>query len=180
MAFQDMAYFRMLARYNRWANARLYAACLALSPQAYNEDRRGYFKSIGNTLNHLLVVDRLWLGRIEGRAHGVTDLSAVPHPDRDELWAARQAMDEHIVALFAGYDDTTLGATLHYRDMSDSPKEVPFPAVFAHFFNHHTHHRGQVHGMLSHAGMKEPPPLDVIYYFHEMKDGGLGRRTQGS
>ena len=167
MSFQDMDYFRMLARYNRWANKHLYAACLALPLAAYNEDRRGYFRSIGNTLNHLQVVDRLWLGRIEGTAHGVTDLAAVPYADRDELWAARQAMDEHIIELFAGYDDATLGQTLYYRDMSDSPKAVPFPAVFAHVFNHHTHHRGQVHGMLSHAGVKEPPPLAVSYYFHE-------------
>lgn len=165
--FWDMNYFRMLARYNRWANARLYAACMALTPEQYNEDRRGYFRSIGNTLNHLLVVDRLWLGRIEGKAHGVTDLSAVLHTDRNELWAARQMMDEYIVDLFGGYDDALLQTDLNYRDMSDSPKIVPFPAVFAHFFNHHTHHRGQVHGMLSHAGVKEPPPLDVIYYYHE-------------
>lgn len=165
----DINYFRMLARYNRWANAHLYAGCMALPLAAYNEDRRGYFKSIGNTLNHLLVVDRLWLGRIEGKAHGVTDLAAVPYPDRDELWTARQAMDDYIVSLFAGYDAGIVGETLHYRDMSDSPKHVPFTAVFAHFFNHHTHHRGQVHGMLSHAGIKEPPPLDVIYYYHEMQ-----------
>lgn len=169
MAFQGIAYFSMLARYNRWANARLYAASLALPEDDYNEDRRGYFRSIGNTLNHLLVVDRLWLGRIEGTEHGVTDLSAVPHPDRHELWAARQAMDDRIAVLFAEYRDGRLAETLHYRDMSDSPKAVPFPAVFGHFFNHHTHHRGQVHGMLSHAGVKEPPPLDLIYYYHELQ-----------
>ena len=166
----NIDYFRMMARYNRWANAHLYAYCMALPLAAYNEDRRGYFKSIGNTLNHLLVVDRLWLGRIEGKAHGVTDLSAVPHPDREELWAARQAMDDYIVALFAGYDAGIVAETLHYRDMNDSPKAVPFAAVFAHFFNHHTHHRGQVHGMLSHAGVTEPPKLDLIYYYHERKE----------
>lgn len=168
--FQGIEYFRMMGRYNRWANQRLYAACLALPEEEYNIDRRGYFRSIGNTLNHLLVVDRLWLGRIEGKAHGVTDLSAVAHARRDDLWAARRDMDDYIVALFDGYERGILAQDLHYRDMSDSAKIVPFTAVFAHFFNHHTHHRGQVHGMLSHAGMAEPPPLDVIYYFHELKD----------
>ena len=29
-----------------------------------------------------------------------------------------------------------------------------------HFFNHQTHHRGQVHVMLSQAGLP-PPPLDL-------------------
>lgn len=166
----DINYFRMLARYNRWANARLYAACLALPVDEYNADRRGFFRSIGNTLNHLVVVDRLWLGRIEGKAHGVTDLAVVPHPDRDVLWAERQKMDQYIIDLFASYDDAKLARPLEYRDMSDNLKIVPFPMVFGHVFNHHTHHRGQVHGMLSHAGVKEPPPLDLIYYFHEMKE----------
>jgi uncharacterized damage-inducible protein DinB len=33
-------------------------------------------------------------------------------------------------------------------------------------FNHQTHHRGQVHAMLTQQGI-DPPPLDVIYFLEE-------------
>ena len=67
-------YLRTLARYNQWANARLYDACAALSDDEYRKPRPSFFGSIDATLNHLLVGDRIWLGRIEGTEHGITGL----------------------------------------------------------------------------------------------------------
>ncbi|MCH8926751.1 MAG: damage-inducible protein DinB, partial [Proteobacteria bacterium] len=58
-----------MARFNAWANDRLYGCVAGISDQAYREDRKAYFGSIHNTLNHLLVVDRLWTHRIEGSDH---------------------------------------------------------------------------------------------------------------
>src|SRR5690606_30740172 len=98
MDITGIAYFRMLAAYNRWANARLYAACLTLPPAAYEADRRGYFGSIGRTLNHILVGDRIWRARFAGAAPAIIDLTHVPYPDRHALWAARQAEDEGIIS----------------------------------------------------------------------------------
>ena len=39
--------------------------------------------------------------------------------------------------------------------------ETPLRLVLGHFFNHQTHHRGQVHGLLSQTGVA-PPPIDLI------------------
>jgi uncharacterized damage-inducible protein DinB len=165
-----MAYFRTFSRYNRWANRRLYEACMALGDDDYHADRRGYFKSIGNTLNHIVVGDRLWMGRFTGVPSGIADLSAVPHPDRADLHAARERLDEDIIAFFAVFDDARLAQRLEYLDTRGMVKAVPTALTFGHFFNHQTHHRGQLHDMLSQAGMDEPPPLDLIYYYHEMQD----------
>jgi uncharacterized damage-inducible protein DinB len=38
--------------------------------------------------------------------------------------------------------------------------------VVTHMVNHGTHHRGQVHGLLSQTEVP-PPPLDLIYYLRE-------------
>lgn len=170
MTFQNIGYFQTLARYNRWANARLYAACLTLSLDDYARDRAAYFRSIGDTLNHILVADRLWLARMAGDSPAHIDLAAIPFPDRDALWAARQETDAAIIAHFAGLPDSVLGDMLPYRDTRGMMMAVPCPVVFGHFFNHQTHHRGQVHNMLSQSGMDEPPPLDFTYYYHETKE----------
>jgi uncharacterized damage-inducible protein DinB len=34
-------------------------------------------------------------------------------------------------------------------------------------FNHQTHHRGQVHVLLTQAGIV-PPPLDVVFFLEEI------------
>ena len=59
-------HFRQLAAYNRWANARLYAAALDLSEQAYRLHIGVFFGDLHGTLNHLLLTDRLWLKRLTG------------------------------------------------------------------------------------------------------------------
>ncbi|MBL29509.1 MAG: damage-inducible protein DinB [Rhodospirillaceae bacterium] len=161
-------HFRTFARYNAWANARLYAACGALSEAAYLAERPVFFGSIHRTLNHVLVGDRLWLGRITGVPAGIPTLDTELFPDRDALRAAREAEDARIIGLVDGYDDARLlAAEVVYANMSGAEHRDPLRLVLAHFFNHQTHHRGQVHDMLS-ATDVAPPPLDLIYYLREV------------
>jgi hypothetical protein len=66
MPYDILNHFRRLARYNTLANERLYAVCASLSDAERTADRKGLFKSIHGTLNHILVGDRLWMARFEG------------------------------------------------------------------------------------------------------------------
>ena len=59
-------HFQLFARYNAWANARLYDAVAALSPQDFARDLGGFFGSLRGTLNHNLVGDLIWLQRLTG------------------------------------------------------------------------------------------------------------------
>jgi uncharacterized damage-inducible protein DinB len=52
-------HFAMMAQYNGWANARLYAEARALSDESYRKDVGAFFRSLHGTLNHLLVTDRI-------------------------------------------------------------------------------------------------------------------------
>ena len=88
--------FRELAAYNRWANARLYAAALELSDQAYRIHIGVFFGSLHGTLNHLLLTDRLWLKRLTGEGDHPNELDAVLYADRKELTRARIEEDNRI------------------------------------------------------------------------------------
>jgi hypothetical protein len=74
----------VFSRYNRWANTRLYDACAGLAPDAYMAERPSFFGSIHRTLNHILVGDLLWLGRLEGRPQTIA-LDAELHGDLASL-----------------------------------------------------------------------------------------------
>ena len=157
----DVAYFRQLSRYNAWANERVYAACAQLSDEERKRRRPSFFGSIHRTLNHILVGDRLWLSRLDGKPHGVTSLDQELYGDFAELSAARSEEDARLQAVVGGFKDADLQRVLAYRSMAGEAKSVPMAQVLGHLFNHQTHHRGQVHGLLSDTPVA-PPSLDWI------------------
>lgn len=152
----------VFARYNRWANARLFDACGALEDAAYMASRPSFFGSIHRTLNHILVADRIWLGRLVGAPPDLA-LDAELHGDRASLQRAREAFDRELLTHCDGLAEGWREASLIYANSRGESFETPLVQVYWHLFNHQTHHRGQVHGLLSHAGA-EPPPLDLIYF----------------
>lgn len=162
----------MMARFNRWANARLYASVAELDDDAYRKDRGAFFGSIHHTLNHLLVVDRLWSARIQNRDSGIRSLDQVLFQDFEALKSARVEEDGKFIALVDGMSDEALEAPVRYwRIIGDGLEEVRVGHVLITLFNHQTHHRGQVHAMLTQAGVT-PPPLDVVFYLDEIGEAG--------
>lgn len=162
----DATYFRMLARYNRWANRRLYDACGKLPAAEFAKPRPAFFGSIIGTLNHLMVGDRAWMARLEGTASDIRGYDQILFADFDSLARARAGDDKHLIALVDDLGPDELAATLYYTTISGTHAETPTYLVLAHLFNHQTHHRGQVHDQLSQTDVA-PPPLDLIYYLRE-------------
>ncbi|WP_300299630.1 DinB family protein [Ferrovibrio sp.] len=162
-----LQHVRRMARYNAWANARLYNACATLPPAAYHAARPSFFGSIHATLNHILVGDSAWFGRFTARpATQITALNQILHDDFASLRAAREAKDAEIIAFCDGLDEATLQGTFSYTNFRGQSFTDPLCPPLLHAFNHQTHHRGQVHGLLSHAGVA-PPELDLIYFLRE-------------
>lgn len=158
-----MNHFPLLARFNDWANEQIYGTCSKLSQQAYRLDRKAFFGSIANTLNHLLVVDRLWLGRLESVEHGIRSLDQILYDDFNSLRSARIAEDHHLIDYVDSLDKIKLSEIITYRLMNGQKAETPVDLILVTLFNHQTHHRGQVHTMLTQAGLS-PLDTDVIDY----------------
>jgi uncharacterized damage-inducible protein DinB len=155
--------FQQLATYNRWANARLYAAALELSSQVYRLPIGVFFGSLHGTLNHLQLTDRLWLKRLTGEGDHPNRLDTILYEDRTELTRARIAEDNRLVAVVDKYDDAAL-STLHgYRTTSGMPQSQVLSGILMHLFNQ-THHRGQAHACLSILTGDEPPSLDLLIF----------------
>jgi uncharacterized damage-inducible protein DinB len=156
--------FRQLAAYNRWANARLYAAALDLSDQAYRLHIGVFFSSLHGTLNHLLLTDRLWLKRLTGEGDHPNHLDAILYEDRAELSRARTAEDNRLVAVIENYDEAALANLHSYKTTSGMPQSQVLSDILLHLFNHQTHHRGQAHACLSILTGSEPPSLDLLLF----------------
>lgn len=165
---------QIMARYNRWANARLYDCVTELDDDVYRQNNNAFFGSIHATLNHILVGDRLWTSRIVGEYSGIKSLDEILHEDFSALRNAQSAMAENIqlmVDRLAVGLDGGLDKEVRYRTVSGGDKQAsPARHIFLTLFNHQTHHRGQVHCLLTQAGITNPPALDVIFMLSEMND----------
>ncbi len=108
--------FRMLARYNRIANARLYEQCGKLDLAEYRRERRGSFGSIHALLNHILLGDRIWMSRFAGGGKTTPPLNSILFETFAELSSARSEQDASIEAFFEKVDDDFLTRPLSYTN----------------------------------------------------------------
>lgn len=141
---------RDMASYNRWMNERLYAVCGQLSDEERKRDCGAFFKSIHRTLNHLLLADKIWMGRFLGSPYPATRIDVELHSDFEALRADRAAEDARIKEWTASLSDSVLAGDLHYTSVvNPAPRKYEMWLAVAHFFNHQTHHRGQITTLLS-------------------------------
>ena len=155
----------LMAEYNAWMNTKLYQAARSLPAQELAAQRKAFFGSIIGTLNHLVVADIIWLQRFAAHParHSAlelinqlpapTALDAVLLADIEALFSQRQMLDETIKQWAAQLTEDDLLEVLHYRNMKGVAAAKRFSSMLMHFFNHQTHHRGQVSTLLFQAGV---------------------------
>ncbi|HUL09359.1 MAG TPA: DinB family protein [Candidatus Acidoferrum sp.] len=162
-----MQHVSSMARFNAWVNERLYGCVAQLDETKYRADYGLFFGSIHATLNHLLVVDRLWTGRVQGIDRGIRSLDQILYDDLPALQAARRQEDADLIGLMDRLTDTELQSYKRYSSADRSKHmETRVWDMLTGMFNHQTHHRGQIYAVLLQQGMKLPD-IDVIYYLIE-------------
>ena len=153
----EPAYVRRMTRYNRWQNANLYGVADRLSDDERRRERGAFFGSIHNTLSHLLWGDQIWMSRFTDtpRPQGGIAESVSMFPDWEELKRERAAFDDIMIAWADTVDPAWLAPNLAWFSQG-AKREISKPKwlLVSHMFNHQTHHRGQVHCMLTQAGVK--------------------------
>ena len=151
-----LEWFRRLARYNTVANARVYQACSVLPEGEYRQARTVSFGSIHALLNHLLLGDRIWMGRFEGGGATTPPLSTILHDDFPPLHDARVREDARIERFFETVREDWLTRPIVYVNSKGVKYREEPTAAAGHFFNHQTHHRGQLHVLLAQSGVAAP------------------------
>lgn len=160
----DPEFCRVMARYNAWQNTNLNDAAATLDDAALRVDRGAFFGSILGTMNHLLWGDVMWMSRFDGWTPpdcGIADSPGL-HPDFDSHLAARGVADTRIADWAARLVVGDLeGDLCWYSGAMQAHQRKPLWLCVQHFFNHQTHHRGQIHAMLTAAGAR-PGATDLF------------------
>ncbi|WP_146343754.1 DinB family protein [Phaeobacter marinintestinus] len=157
-------YCIMMARYNAWQNNQLLQSIQVLPEVDLMQDRQAFFGSIMGTLSHLLWGDLMWMARFDGGDSPAVSISDSPSltPSYADWCPARLHADKRILEWADAVEDVTLAGDLTWFSSSIGAQMTrPFAMCAVHMFNHQTHHRGQIHGMLTAAGA-EAPVSDLV------------------
>ena len=148
-----------MARYNAWQNRSLYTAADTLSDEVRRTDKGAFFGGIHNTLAHILWADRVWMHRFnqtppvspttdQGQGHD--------YADWEHLKIDRAAFDKSIRNWASTLSEDWLNSDFTWSNIAGTRTTTrPAWQLVTHMFNHQTHHRGQVHAMMTQAGL--PP-----------------------
>lgn len=154
----DPAFVQTMARYNAWQNKQITAALEPVPQAVLTVDRRAFFGSIFATLNHLLWGDQMWLNRFDPSI----DKPAVGADKNTELtptfavWSAERFKTDALISAWAKSlrSIDLQGNLTWFSGMTGKELSKPFGMCVMHMFNHQTHHRGQVHAMMTAAGIE--------------------------
>ncbi|MDB4988941.1 MAG: hypothetical protein JWN04_4119 [Myxococcaceae bacterium] len=165
--------YRVLARYNRWMNRKLYALAGTLDDADRKRNLGGFFGSVHGTLNHLLVGDRWWMWRltkdperylsrsVAGEVIKLSTLDQELYEEFEVLHRERERTDEDILEWTYALDEAALDGTLEYSTSRGELQSHVLWWAVGHLFNHQTHHRGQLTTLLKQLGV-DPGVTDLI------------------
>ncbi len=160
----DTDFANTMARYDRWQNQSLIRAADKLTDAERWQDRGTFFRSIAETLNHVLWDHRIWLARQKDDASTVNEIGERhPYTDTPRNWSdykhERTALDQQIRAWCESLSDADVSRNVKWM-RGETEVETNFGFNLVHMFNHATHHRGQVHAMLTAFGV-DPGSTDL-------------------
>ena len=174
-----MEQFLLLAKYNRWMNQSIYKTCLAMGQDSVDKNQHSFFSSISKTLNHLLLGDLVWLYRcsgdkgvmrfVDGDGHDfkITSLNQVIFSKLEELWEKRKSVDNEIVKYIENLSSDRVNELVEYRSTDGGLHSKELRTILTHWFNHQTHHRGQITALIHQQGY-EFGTTDLILIENEL------------
>jgi uncharacterized damage-inducible protein DinB len=153
-----------LAGYHRWAYETLLKRLEALTPAELTKDVGLFFHNIMGTLNHLLIIDDLWIARLEGAQWAFSSLDQTVETEFSPLGQRLLATSERLRAVVLKQPVDAFETCLNLRNSEGDTLPFSFSDVVVHTVNHSTHHRGQISSALTIFG-QETPKMDMYYYF---------------
>ena len=156
---------RRLFDYNEWANARTLQSVEGLTPEVLVRDLSSSFRSIAETLAHIVSVEWVWLRRWKG-----VSPSSVPEwaadTDRRSLGQRLREIEQGRAAFLASLGEADLDRVILDTNFKGEAWRCTLRNMLLHLVNHSTYHRGQVATMLRQVGAV-PLATDLLLFQDE-------------
>jgi uncharacterized damage-inducible protein DinB len=171
---------QLLYEYDRWANNRVLQAASALSAEQFTRDLGGSFRSVRDTLVHIIGGEWIWLAYWKETSHSsafLTDLrkrrDALFNPDAFPNVAAVQLkwaeIEKEQVEFVSCVTNESLEKMIPFRTT-----QIRLARLMQHLANHSTYHRGQIALMMRQLDA-EPLATDFHMFLIEGRETAAAR-----
>ncbi len=157
--------FQAFARYNGSVNRSILELIEPLKKEQIMMETKAYYPSIFETLLHNLIADLNWLKRyrdafkenkgLSSNLISMEDKSLRREFESDytKFFQYRRQLDDVIIQFVNELDEGKLASVIKYKNYKGEDVEKEIWKTLLHWFNHQTHHRGQVSVLLDLVGV---------------------------
>lgn len=144
---QDKQYLLSLLDYNQWANEDAFARLRDVPKKEIAKERPSFMKSLLISVNHMVVIDMIWLAHMRGEPHTFEKLQTILHDDLDGLAAARADLDQELRNYVEDLSGEELIEVMPYTLIGGNEGELPRYMMVTHIAMHGAYHRGVISDM---------------------------------
>ena len=144
---RDRNYLLSLLDYNAWANEAYFRQIDELPAEEVTRQRPSLMNSILISINHLLVIDKVWMAHMKGEKHSYESLQTILHENLDTLWADKDQMNQEIRDYVAGLSEDELNEVIEFELIGGNKGSLPRYLVITHLVMHGGFHRGFIGDM---------------------------------
>ena len=159
--------FQAFAKYNQSVNVSILELVEPLTQEKIMAKTKAFFPSIYDTMNHNFLSDLFWLKRFGDGFPNIKALSSQDllsldfkslrkelEEDYTKLFQYRKQTDEAILQFVEEMDATKLSSVFKYKNFKGEDMENILWKILLQWFNHQTHHRGQISVLLDMIDIK--------------------------
>jgi uncharacterized damage-inducible protein DinB len=161
----DLKTIQSLYDYNRWANHQTLDAVSKLTEEQFTVDLENSFRSVRDTLVHILSAEWIWLERW----HGISPKGMLNPGELSSVDAVRarwEKVENDRADFIRSLTPERLGTVISYVNIRGQTFAYALWQMMAHVVNHSTYHRGQITTLIRQVGGK-PVSTDLLIFYDE-------------
>jgi len=152
----EKKYLLSLLDYNSWANDQFFKVIIKLPDNEVIKQRKSFMNSIRNSLNHLLVIDKIWIANLRGEKHTFNNLQTILFDNMNDVWTAKKQMDVEIKKYVSNLTQLELQEVVNYELIGGNKSGMSRFMIITHLIMHGGYHRGIIAEMF---GQIPLPPI---------------------
>jgi len=149
-------YLLDLLNYNSWANDEFFKVIIKLSSEEINKQRKSFMNSIRNSLNHLLVIDKVWLTNMKKEKHTFDNLQTILYENMEQLWKEKKKEEQLIKNYVENLSDKEFEEIVECELIGGNKVLISRSMIITHLVMHGGYHRGIIAEMF---GQIPLPPI---------------------
>ena len=111
----DKSYLLSLLDYSDWANEEFFKIIREIPAHEVTKQRESFMNSVRNSVNHLLVIDKVWMSHMKREKHSFEHLQTILYENIDDLWAAKIEMNQEIRDYVSGLSENAWEEVIDYE-----------------------------------------------------------------